>query len=334
MVDRYGRRVSTFRRRLGSISCLFVAAVALLVLLPIWLPIVVVVDLVRARPRLPVARLLLFALGWAWLESSGVVIAFGLWIVGQRNNHQVHYRLQTWWAANVLGVLRATTGMRVTATHVDQLRPGPAVLLCRHASLADSLVSAWVLTSLADMHPRYVLKRELLADPCLDIVGNRLPNHFLDREATDSQVELQALTRLSKDMGQGDIAVIFPEGTRASSAKRERAMQKLSERDPDRARRLSPLRHLLPPRPTGAAALIDGAPEADVVIAWHVGFDGLDTFSGILRHLARKPRPVRFDARRVARSDVPAGAAFTDWLDSVWLQADRDVELMMETDDR
>jgi 1-acyl-sn-glycerol-3-phosphate acyltransferase len=326
--------VSTIRRRLIGISALFIGAIALLLLLPIWLPVAVIVDLLRVRLRLPVARLMLFALGWAWLESSGVLIAFGLWISGQRGNREAHYRLQTWWAASVLGVLRATTGVRVTAEHVDQLRPGPAVLLCRHASLADSLVSAWVLTSLAGMHPRYVLKRELLADPCLDIVGNRLPNYFLDRHAADSQVELEALTRLSTGMGEGDIAVIFPEGTRASPAKRERSIQKLSERDPGRAQRLRSLKHLLPPRPAGSAALIEGAPEADILIGWHVGFDGLDTFSGILRHLGHKPPPVRFAARRVARSDVPAGEAFTEWLDSAWLQADRDVQRMMETDER
>ena len=93
-------------------------------------------------------------------------------------------------------------------------------------------------------------------------------------------------------------------------------------------------KHLLPPRPAGSAALIDGAPGADILIGWHVGFDGLDTFGGILRHLAHKPPPVRFAARRVARSDVPAGAAFADWLDSAWLQADRDVQRMMETDER
>ena len=167
-------------------------------------------------------------------------------------------------------------------------------MLCRHASLADSLVSAWVVTSLAGMHPRYVLKRELLLDPCLDIVGNRLPNHFLDRQAADSQVELDALTRLSTGMGRSDIAVIFPEGTRASPAKREQSIEKLSERDPGRAERLRSLQHLLPPRPAGSAALIDGAPDADIVIGWHVGFDGLDTFGGILRHLAHKPPPVRF----------------------------------------
>jgi 1-acyl-sn-glycerol-3-phosphate acyltransferase len=204
------------------------------------------------------------------------------------------------------------------------------VLLCRHASLADSLVSAWVVTSLAGLRPRYVLKRELLADPCLDIVGNRLPNHFLDRQAADSSVELEALTRLSTGMGEDDIAVIFPEGTRASPSKRERALQKLSERDPARAVRLGGLQHLLPPRPAGSAALIDGAPGADVVIGWHVGFDGLDTFSGILRHLAHKPPAVRFRVRRIPRSEVPSGEAFTEWLDAMWLQADHDVHDMLE----
>ena len=209
------RPVSTFRRRFGSISGLFIAAILLLVLLPLWIPVSIVADLVRGRFRLPIARLMLFGLGWAWFESASVVIAFGLWLGGQRKNQELHFRLQAWWAANILGLLRATTGIRVAAENVDQLRPGPAVLLCRHASLADSLVSAWVITSLAHMHPRYVLKRELLIDPCLDIVGNRLPNYFLDREAPDSQAELDALTQLSSGMGDRDIAVIFPEGTRA-----------------------------------------------------------------------------------------------------------------------
>ncbi len=323
--------MSTLRRRLASISGLFVAASALLLLVPLWLPVAIVVDLVRGRPRLPSARLLLFALGWAWLESTSVVIAFGLWIAGQRNNRKIHYRLQAWWAASVLGVLRATTGISVTAEDIGAMRPGPAVMLCRHASLADSLVSAWVITSLAGLRPLYVLKRELLGDPCLDIVGNRLPNHFLDRQATDSQVELDALTQLSTGMGTSDIAVIFPEGTRASPSKRKRALQKLSERDPVRAERLCSLQHLLPPRPAGSAALIAGAPDADIVIGWHVGFDGLDTFGGILRHLAHKPPPVVFRVRRIPRADVPKGPAFTEWIDATWLQTDHDVHTMLES---
>ena len=324
--------MSTIARRAISITGLFVVAVALLVLVPIWLPISVVADLVRGRARLPIARLLLFALGWAWLESASVVIAFGLWLGGQRTNRGIHYRLQAWWAANVLDLLRATTGINVVAEDVDQLRPGPAVLLCRHASLADSLVSAWVITTRMGMQPRYVLKRELLADPCLDIVGNRLPQHFLDRNATDSDSELEAVRKLSSGMKTNQLAVIFPEGTRASAKKRARALVKIAERDPARAARLAGLQHLLPVRPAGSAALIEGSPEADIVIGWHVGFEGLDTFGGILRHLARTPRPIRFRARRIARNEVPSGEAFTRWLDDEWLKTDRAVDELLKVD--
>ena len=305
--------MSTVPRRLVSVGGLLVAAVMLLLLVPVWIPVAAVVDLVRRRLRLPTVRLLLFALGWSWLESASVVLAFGLWLTGQRNNHDVHYRLQAWWAANVLGLLRATTGIRVSVEGVDQLTPGPAILLCRHASLADSLVSAWVVTSLAGLQPRYVLKRELLADPCLDIVGNRLPNHFLDRQATDSRAELDALTRLSTGMGTDDVAVIFPE-----------------ERDPDRAARLDWIATSAPPEPR-----------------WLRGADRRRTRC---RHRDRLARRLRW-ARHVRRhpsspgpqaagspvpgpahtaTDVPSGEAFTEWLDETWLQADRDVHDMLE----
>jgi len=103
-------------------------------------------------------------------------------------------------------------------------------MLCRHASVADSVLSAWVISTLSAMAPRYVLKRELLWDPCLDIVGNRLPNHFLDRDAADSAVELDALRDLASSMAPADVAIIFPEGTRASEAKRERMLAKIGPR--------------------------------------------------------------------------------------------------------
>jgi len=322
--------VSALQRRAASVPALLLAAVLLLVLLPVWLPASALTDLVRGRTRLPTVRLLAFGLCWAWLETVGVTAAVLMWLVGQRRNQRAHFALQRWWAARLMGALRATTGIRVDAADASCLAPGPAVMLCRHASLADSLLSAWVITSQARMNPRYVLKKELLFDPCLDIVGNRLPNYFLDRESTDSAAELAALRTLSAGLTHDQVAVIFPEGTRSSPKKRARAMEKIRERDPARAERLSGMRHLLPPRPAGSAALIEGCPAADLIIAWHIGFDGLDTFGGILRHLARRPRPVQFHARRVARAEVPAGDAFTAWLDEMWVQSDRAVHALLQ----
>jgi 1-acyl-sn-glycerol-3-phosphate acyltransferase len=324
--------MAALRRRAVSVTALFVAAVALVVLLPVWLPLALLADVVRLRFRLPTVRLLAFGLCWAWLETCGVVVAAVLWCTGRRGSHRAHYALQRWWAARLIGALRVTTGLRFDTPGAAALRPGPCVLLCRHASLADSLLSAWVITTVAGMNPRYVLKRELLADPCLDIVGNRLPNHFLDREATDSSAELASLRDLSAGLRDDEVAVIFPEGTRAADHKRSRALARIGERQPERAERLAGLAHLLPPRPAGAAALVAGHPGADVVIAWHVGFDGLDTFGGILRHLARPPRHVEFHARRVPRSEVPdpeQGDAFTHWLDDAWLDADHQVRQLL-----
>jgi hypothetical protein len=321
--------VGNLRRRAVSVPALFAAAILLVLLLPLWLPLATLADLLRGRTRLPLVRLLAFGVCWAWLESVGVAIAGGLWLIGRSRAETPHFALQRWWAARLMDALRITTGIRVDAADASCLSPGPAILLCRHASLADSLLSAWVITSHARMNPRYVLKRELLADPCLDIVGNRLPNHFLDRESTDSAAELDALQRLSAGLEGDQVAVIFPEGTRASAAKRERALARITERDPERAQRMAPMRHLLPPRPAGTQALVDGCPAADVIIAWHVGFDGLDTFGGILRHLARTPRPVEFHARRIARADVPAGEGFVRWLDDEWLRSDEAVNAIL-----
>jgi 1-acyl-sn-glycerol-3-phosphate acyltransferase len=325
--------VGTARRRLTSVPLLLTTAVALAVLLPVWLPMAVAADLVRGRRRVPIARLLVFALGWSWLETAGVATALWFWITGRSGDHRRHYALQRWWAAHLMSVLRRSTGLTIDVTGVEALSPGPVVVLCRHASLADSLVSAWVVTTLAGKRPRYVLKRELLLDPCLDVVGNRLPNHFLDREAADSAAELGAITELAADLGPDDVAIIFPEGTRAAPAKRTRALARIAERDPERAARLAPLRHLLPPRPAGTAALLAGSPSSDVVIAWHTGFEGLDTFGGILRSLARGAPNVRFAAIRVPRDHVPSTddvSGLTTWLDERWLDADRAVGHLLD----
>lgn len=319
------------KRRLLTIPGLYLGGCLLVLLSPLWLVLGLAIDLLARRFRFPVVRLLAFAVCWAWLEIVGVTASALFWLVGQRRNRSIHYTLQRWWAARLLGALRLTCGVRIHVENVEALRPGPAVLLARHASLADSLVSAYVVTTVAGMNPRYVLKRELLGDPCLDIVGQRLPNHFVIRDSPDSSNELQALEDLVCDLDERSVGIIFPEGTRANPVKRQRALEKLGALNPNRARHLHVLKHLLPPRPAGSMALLRGNQEADVVLGWHVGFEGLDTFGGILRALARPFPPVRFVLRRVPRERIPSvitddGSAFVAWLDDQWIAIDAEVD--------
>jgi 1-acyl-sn-glycerol-3-phosphate acyltransferase len=318
------------KRRLISMPGLILGAVILTVAIPAWLPLVLVIDACRLKWRFPLARLLSFAVCWAWLETTGVICSALLWVTGQSKNLPKHYALQRWWADRLLQALKATCGFSVEVENIDAFQPGPVLMFARHASLADSLVSAYVVTTLAQMNPRYVLKRELLADPCLDVVGQRLPNHFLDRHATDSTPELEALEVLVTDIDSSTVGIIFPEGTRANRKKRDRALEKIAVIDPSRADRLHEMRHLLPPRPAGAAAMLRGCPSADVVFAWHVGFEGLDTFGGILRAISSRMEPIRFHLRRVERSLIPNNSLIdtnelTKWLDGEWMRMDREV---------
>ncbi len=287
--------------------------------LPAWLSGAAAVDVLTARRRMPWVRLLSFATAWSWLESAGVAGAGVLWLTGRTDRADLHYELQRRWADALVGALRLCAGLRIEVDGLDALAPGPIVVCSRHANLADALLPAWLLGRVA-MHPRYVLTDELLVDPCLDIVGNRLPNHFLERGATSDR-ELSELCALSKGMGAAEAAVIYPEGRLATEERRERRLAEMAERDPERARRLQSLRTLLPPKAPGTQALLAGARTADLVFLAHKGFDGLDRLTSAPAHVPFA-EPVKIRLTRVSRAEIPEGPAFARWLDDSWLEMD------------
>lgn len=322
-------RAAIAKRRARNIGGLVVLTALLTVLLVPIILLTLIADLVLLRFRLPVTRLVVFALCWSWLETAGVLTSAGLWVIGRGRDVEAHYRLQRWWAGRLLASLRSTCGLELNVEGVEALSPGPVVLLVRHASLADSLVTAWVVTELGGLRPRFVLKDELLADPCLDIVGNRLANCFIDRSAADAEPALAAIAKLGAGMTPSDAAIIFPEGTRSNDAKRLRALERIAAHDEERAERLAELRHLLPPRPSGTRALIDSASGAHVVLGCHVGFERMDTFANIIAKLARQRITIRF---RLTRVSVPSTGQldFDRWLDDTWLDLDRQVDKLLQ----
>jgi 1-acyl-sn-glycerol-3-phosphate acyltransferase len=327
-----GGTADIVRRRAMGISAVAGAAVALVVLVWLWVPLTAAADLARGRHRLPTLRLVAFGTAFAWLELAGVTGAGWLWITGRGHSIPANRRLQKWWAQKVMAALEATCGLRPTVEGIDALQPGPVVMFVRHASLADSLLTAWAVMHGAGMWPRVVMKKELLVDPCLDIVGNRLPNCFVDRGAADSAPELAAIAAMGSNMGIDECSVIFPEGTRSNPAKRERAIERISISDPLRARRMSDLQHLLPPRHSGALALLSAAPHADVVFGWHAGFEGLDTFGGIIEAIGSGRRDALIHFDRLDRSEVPTDDRIGSWLDEHWLELDSAVGVALGGD--
>ena len=312
----------TWLRRPVMGTAVVVLAVVLLATCVVWIPVLTLVDLLRRRWRLPLLRFVAFGTLWSWLETCGLIGAGGVFVMGQAKNKSLNYRLQAWWTRNVVRALRVTVGLRIEVEGFNELGEGPFVALCRHASLADSVMSAWVLVDHAHLKPRYVLKKELKMDPCLDVVGHRLPNYFIDRTSANVASELQGIEQMAAGLAIDEVAVIFPEGSRANIVKRTRALSKLRLRSPERATRLEKLQHLLPPKPAGAAALLTAVPNANVITMWHSGFDGLDTFRGIVRHLAQRAIRVHVKITEHHRATVASGEAFVDWLDEQWLIMD------------
>ena len=312
-------------RRPVTVLGVVLGALLLTVLLPVWAAIAVLFDLLSRKWRLPTFRLVAFAWLWLWLETMGVLGSVALWLSGQARNQRANYALQRWWAKRLIGSLRFTCGLRIEVEGIDALPPGRLICFGRHASLGDALVSAWIFGSLAQRFPRYVMKKELLFDPCLDIVGQRIPNYFVDRGSAAVRQEIAGIKAMAANMGTRDVAVIFPEGTRTNDEKRVGLVARMERRAPERHEKMRNLQRLLPPRAAGASALLDEIPDGDVVIMWHVGFDGLDTFAGVRRRLSTTEPSARVVLEVHRRDSVPSGPGFEHWLDDRWLEIDQKV---------
>ncbi len=286
------------------------------VALPLLLAVAVVVDagrwLVGRRPWMA-TRLALFL--WIYLasEAAAIVALFLAWAIPPRS-HLVErtYRLQAVWAGLLFGAARRLFSLRFDVEGADTLLPGPIVVLMRHASIVDNLLPAVFVAAPHGLRLRYVLKRELLSDPAIDIAGGRLPNCFVLRGADDAEAEVARVRALAAGLGPREGVLIYPEGTRFTAAKRARAIERLP--------RAAELRNVLPPRPAGTLAVLDTG--ADVVVCAHHGLDGFASIGDLWRGgLVRRTIRIRFS--RFAGSSLPEGReARTAWLWQRWHEVD------------
>ena len=104
--------------------------------------------------------------------------------------------------AGVVGECALSWAERVFALRTviegeDAIEPGPILVFIRHVSQADTLLPVVLITRRHGIALRFVLKQELLWDPCLDIVGHRLPNVFVRRGSGESEREIAAVQRLT-----------------------------------------------------------------------------------------------------------------------------------------
>jgi hypothetical protein len=67
---------------------------------------------------------------------------------------------------------------------------------------------------------------------------------------------------------------------------------------------------------------------------WHAGFDGMDTFRGIVKHLAKSAVRVQVRVVEHQRATVATGEAFVAWLDDQWIAMDAAVAQLVSEQSR
>ncbi len=320
MTTRWGRRAVTF----GVVALGFVLYLAAL---PPLLVVAAALDLASGARDLPRVRLAVFGAWYLVCQAYGLLGAAALWLVhrgGRRGRERwlaANFALQRRWARLVLGGVERLYGVHVETK--GEPGPGPVLVFVRHASLVDVMLPAVLLGADRRMRLRYVLKRELLWDPCLDVVGQRLPNAFVRRGSGEAEREIESVRRLSEGLGPEEGVLIFPEGTRYTPARRERALARIAASgDTKRLERARALSNVLPPRSRGPLELMERCPGMDVLLMEHVGLEGLARLGDFLEgSLVGRRIEVRF--RRIPAGEIPDGnGARLDWLDARWAELD------------
>jgi 1-acyl-sn-glycerol-3-phosphate acyltransferase len=319
-----------WKRRLTSIPILFALLIVYTILLPLILCLTMLFDIFK-KNRLAATRgaiMLFFYIGLSnYCLGIGIVlwIIFGVWLPADNTFYlKLNFRLQWFWARILLTFGFSLYGLKLKVEGLEELEEGPYLLFMRHSSLADALLPANLASRNYGTLLRYVLKKEMLWEPCFDVVGNRIPNYFVNRSAEDNQVEIENVGKLATDLSAHEGVVIYPEGTRFSHKKRNALIEKYSgDANPALQERLSRYTHVLPPRFGGPMVLLKNAQHADVVFMAHYGLDKATHFSDLLAgRIIGSDISIRL--WRVRAQDIPGeDEAIKSWIDVQWLEVNR-----------
>ena len=304
-----------------TVSACLVLWVLLTALAPLWIPVAFLVGVVR-RCSFVVLRLLMFFWVYLAIELMGLVAATGIYLITPRNierRHDLFFSLECWWGGSLFDWLSRFLSLSTSIEGDEQILPGPVLVFVRHASLIDTALPVAFISRAKGLRLRYVFKRELLVDPCIDVAGHASPNYFIDRGGS-AQEELAGVRKLADHLGDEGV-LLYPEGTRFTERKKRIALKRLAKTHPELVTMAESFKHSLPPKAGGALTLLDAAPQADVLIVAHRGLEGLAEVTDLLSG-AVVGQKVEIRIWRINAADIPQGEARRRWLFDWWKRVD------------
>lgn len=365
------------RRRLRSISLIFILWGTVTIFLPILLFFGVFVDIFRKIfYKIPATTLRLLPFGWSFLtaEVVGIFALFFSWLTYQLHKNRLRfldetYTIQSAWTRFLFRSISFFMQISYDIQGTECAKKGPYLLLVRHTSIIDTLLPSVFITQKHGVRLRFALKSELLADPCLDIAGNRLPNAFLRRDRRnkdhDSNQEIDKITALLErdgGVGERDGILIYPEGTRFTKEKQQKILAELlpelqqkiarEQQEQEKTQKqtqkstqknnaellaiLQKLQFVLPPKIGGMRSVLQKAQELrmplDIVFFAHTG---LDHFANVMDIWRGKlvGSVVRGRLWRISSQEIPTESdAQMLWLCQQWARVDDAVQQMLLTE--
>jgi 1-acyl-sn-glycerol-3-phosphate acyltransferase len=279
-------------RRPITITVWLVMSIVCLTLSPVLLALAALMSALTRRPQaLILARLAVayFALELATLLACGALwmASCGGLLMGTERFQRLHYRLLRWFvhgfAARWSALLEIDVPVEEPTEATRALQSDrPLLFFSRHAGPGDTILLIDRLLTRFDRFPSVVFKRSIAIDPCVDLIGHRLPHAVLD--TSDKAGSEHQIERVAAGLGRRGVLLLFPEGGNFTTERRRRAIRKLwrtgRRREAFQAEHMS---NVLPPRPPGALAALRGNPGADVIFGAHSGL-GLAAFPREIWH--------------------------------------------------
>jgi 1-acyl-sn-glycerol-3-phosphate acyltransferase len=322
-------------RRPVTITAWLLMSTVCLVLSPLLLGLAWFYSTVSGRPQpLIFARLViayfalelaaLLACGALWLASGG-----GL-LMGSQTFQRLHYRLLRWFVHSFAGrwcallEIDVPEGESPEATRALQA-DRPLLFFSRHAGPGDTVVLIDLLLTRFDRLPSVVFKQSIVIDPCVDLIGHRLPHAILNTtEPERCEARIEEVAMGLRDRG---VLLLFPEGGNFTAERRRLAIGKLWRKGRrSEAQEAENMTHVLPPRSTGVLAALRGNPDADVIFAAHTGL-GLAAFPRELWRAAPIGRTLKTRMWLWPAADHPEEPeAQSAWIYNCWKQIDEWIE--------
>jgi hypothetical protein len=328
--------------------------VALTAVIVLLLPVVAVGQALGALcvlrghpPQWRVLRLAVFAAVYCACECVCLVACLLLWLASPVPRWRDDRR---WRARHVrvldllLGTLLRTAQLvfdfrlKLESPRGEVIEPDrPLIVLGRHAGPGASLVLVHVLLRIRERVPKIVLKARLRLDPAFDVLLTRIGCVFIGR-AGASAAAPTAVAALASHLDPDDALVLFPEGSDWTPTRHRMAVRRLRRKGlTAQANAAARMPHVLPPRPAGAFAALEAAPQAQLAVFMHSGHDDLLDATSIWRAL-----PLQRELHMVwwsePRPEITSEQECASWLNGIWAGIDAWIqeqaavtELMQET---